>query len=110
MANVKIFSKKNLDIFVDNLIQDKKYEVVAVKSKGKRFVFDTIDSSEELRLDYDITILPPKKYFLPQYENLFNYNLKEKFDVKPDTEKKPLICLIPNLVFTSSSGTSTYPQ
>ncbi len=85
MANVKIFSKKNLNTFVDNLIQDKKYEVVGVKSKGKRFVFDTIDSSEELRLDYDITILPPKKYFLPQYENLMNYNLKEKFDVKPDT-------------------------
>ena len=93
MANVKIFSKKNLNTFVDDLIQDKKYEVVGVKSKGKRFVFDTIDSSEELRLDYDITILPPKKYFLPQYENLMNYNLNEKFDVKPDNENKPRIII-----------------
>ncbi len=93
MANVKIFSKKNLDAFVDSLIQDKKYEVVGVKSKGKRFAFDTIDSAEELRLDYDITILPPKKYFLPQYEKLMNYSLKEKFDVKPDNENKPRIII-----------------
>jgi sulfite reductase subunit B len=93
MANVKTFSKKDLDEFIDKLISDKKYEIVGVKSKGKRFVFDLLDSSEELRLDYDVTILPPKKYFLPQHENLMNYSLKEKFDVKPEVEHKPRIII-----------------
>ena len=88
---IKLITEKELKSFVDKLIQDKTYELVGVKPRGKRFVFDILDSSEELRLDYDITILPPKKYFLPQYEKLMDFNLEESFDVKEDLASKKRI-------------------
>lgn len=82
---IRTISKNELSSFVDNLIDEQKYEVVGVKAKGQRFVFDQLENSDELRLDHDVTILPPKKYFLPQYEEMMDYSLDKPFDVK---EKK----------------------
>jgi len=90
---IEVISKKNLDLFVDNLIKNSKYEVVGVKKKGIRFVFDLLESASELRLDYDITILPPKKYFLPPYEKLMDFELGKSFDVKKSEEFKPRILI-----------------
>jgi len=90
---VKIITKKDLDSFISNLIKEKKYEIIGVKSKGERFVFDTLEDAKELRLDHDVTILPPKKYFLPQYETLMQFNLEKQFEVKPEDEAKPRIIL-----------------
>ena len=64
---IKTISKKDFYSFVDTLIREGTYDVVGVKAKGKSYVFDTLDNTEELCLDYDVTILPPKKYFLPQF-------------------------------------------
>ena len=72
---MKIVSKADFLGFVSDLISDQTLDVVGVKSKGDKFVFGPLDKAEDLRLDYDITILPPKKYFLPQYETLFEYDL-----------------------------------
>ena len=63
---VQLISKKDLLSFVDALIHDTTYEVVGVKARRERFGYDILDSAEELRLDHDVTILPPKKYFLPR--------------------------------------------
>jgi sulfite reductase subunit B len=90
---VKIISKKELTSFVDNLIKQNSYEVVGVKSKGERYVFDILENSAELRLDYDVTILPPKKYFLPQYEKLMSFNLEKPFDVKENDDEKSRIII-----------------
>jgi len=90
---IEIISKKNLDLFVDNLIKNSKYEVVGVKKKDIRFVFDLLESAFELRLDYDVTILPPKKYFLPQYDKLMDFELGKSFDVKKSGEFKPRILI-----------------
>lgn len=79
---VKIISKNNFENFVDNLIKDEQFEVVGVQEKGERYAFDVLEKSGDLRLDYDVTILPPKKYFLPQYEKLMDYNLGKSFEVK----------------------------
>jgi len=72
MSQIKTISKNDLNNFINKLIQDKTYEVVGVKSKDKRFVFGQLEDASELRLDHDVTIIPPKKYFLPQYEKLMN--------------------------------------
>ena len=89
---IKIISKKEINFFVDKLIKEKSYEVVGVKSKGKRFVFGLLENVDELRLDYDVTILPPKKYFLPQYEKLMSFDLEKSFDVKEnDIEESRII-------------------
>jgi len=90
---MKAISKENLNRFVDALIQDETYEVHGVQAKGKKFVFAQLESSEKLRLDYDVTILPPKKYFLPQYEDMMHFNLDKDFSVDPRMQEKPRILI-----------------
>ena len=81
-TTIKIITKTELNSFVKNLINDDRYEVIGVKQKGTHFVFDKLLDESELRLDYDVTILPPKKYFLPQYEPLMTYDLTKPFEVE----------------------------
>jgi len=91
--SVKIITKKNLKDFVKNLIKDKKYEVVGVKEKGIKFAYGPLENANELRLDYDVTLLPPKKYFLPQIEKLIEYNLEKKFEYKREEKVKSRILI-----------------
>lgn len=83
---VKTISKKDFSSFVNSLIKDGRYDVVGVVAKGKRYVFDTLSSADQLQLHYDVTILPPKKYFLPQYEQLLNFSLEKPFEAKPASD------------------------
>ncbi|MFO7678404.1 MAG: 4Fe-4S dicluster domain-containing protein [Thermoplasmatota archaeon] len=89
---MKTISKKDFDVFLNALIADTSYEVIGVKAKENKFVFDELFDASDLRLDYDVTILPPKKYFLPQYEKLMQFDLNESFNVKKQSfEKKRII-------------------
>jgi sulfite reductase subunit B len=94
---IKIIKKQDFDVFLNNLLDDEAYEIVGVKSKQNKFVFDTLHTASELRLDYDVTLLPPKKYFLPQYEKLMDYNLKKEFDVEDNlaSQKRIIIGMHP---------------
>ena len=67
---MKIISKEDFQSFVNALIQEDSWNVIGVKSRGNKFAFAPLDSADELRLDYDVTLLPPKKYFFPQRETL----------------------------------------
>jgi sulfite reductase subunit B len=90
--DVRIITKKDFDSFLTKLIKDKAWETIGVKAKGIRFVFGPLESADELRLDYDVTILPPKKYFLPQYEQMMSYNLTQSFSVEQcDDDRKRII-------------------
>lgn len=57
--------------FVDAMIRAKR--VVAPVAKRKLFVFAQLESSDDLRLDYDVTILPPKKLFFPPAQDLLRF-------------------------------------
>ncbi len=94
---VKTISKKDFSLFVNSLIKDGTYDVVGVVAKGKRYVFDTLSSADELHLQYDVTILPPKKYFLPQYEHLLKFSLEKSYEAKPisDDTKRIIIGVHP---------------
>ena len=70
-------SKRDFLSFVDKKISEKKSRIVGVIQKGSHFVFDDLPSSKDLRLDYDVTILPPKKYFQPQKEILLKFTPKK---------------------------------
>ncbi|HKZ88152.1 MAG TPA: 4Fe-4S dicluster domain-containing protein [Candidatus Bathyarchaeia archaeon] len=72
---MKILMKEDFADFVNSLIKDDSWNVIGVKAKGTKFAFDPLESAGELRLDYDVTLLPPKKYFFPQRETLFTYSL-----------------------------------
>ncbi len=63
--------KDDLPMFIQNLIASQ--EVIGPKAKDSRFIFDLIKDPGELRLDYDITVLPPKKFFFPPRQDLLKY-------------------------------------
>ncbi len=48
--------------------------VYAPQARGDRFVYDRLRRAEDLRLDHDVTLLPPKKYFLPPRERLAQFD------------------------------------
>ena len=69
-----VLQKKNFDKFVMSLLQ--KTTVVAPVAKGNnQYSFEEISSSSDIALKYIPTILPPKKYFMPQYETLAEYDV-----------------------------------
>ena len=43
-------------------------------AKRSRFVFEQLESPDELRLDYDVTILPPKKLFFSPAQDLLRFD------------------------------------
>ncbi len=90
---MKIISKEDFKSFVDALISDDSLKVIGVKSRGNKFAFGPLESAEELRLDYDVTLLPPKKYFFPQRETLFTYDLADGFSAKNPKELKPMVII-----------------
>lgn len=51
------------------------YQVVGPKQKHGQYMFDVIENVADLALLYPTTILPPKKYLVPQKEVLLNYHL-----------------------------------
>ncbi|MBN1280883.1 MAG: 4Fe-4S dicluster domain-containing protein [Candidatus Thermoplasmatota archaeon] len=93
MNTLRAITKKELHCFVDALIADGTYDVVGVKAKGKRFVYGPLDHAEDLRLDHDVTILPPKKYFLPPLESMMQYDLKKPFEVQATFDNKQRIII-----------------
>lgn len=90
---IKTITKKDFLSFVNALIAEETYEVVGVKSKGKHFVYDTLTNASELCLNHDVTILPPKKYFLPQYEHLLKFSLEKPFEQEETMDAKPRIII-----------------
>jgi len=68
--------------------------VIGVQSKEDKFVYDLLRSSAELRLDYDVTILPPKKYFLRPAEILLRFD-GEKYEAEFDDEEFVLVGVHP---------------
>lgn len=88
---MKIIAKEDFQKFIDALIKDDSWSVIGVKSRGNKFAFAPLDSAKELRLDYDVTLLPPKKYFFPQRETLFTYDLSDGFSAKNPEEPKPMV-------------------
>src|SRR5512139_2479056 len=90
---MKIVSKEDFKNFVNALIADNSWNVIGVKPKGNKFAFGPLESADELRLDYDVTLLPPKKYFFPQRETLFTYNLANGFSAKDPADFKPTVII-----------------
>lgn len=91
---MKIISKEDFGEFVDDLIKNDFRDVVGVQSKDSHYVFDELEKAEDLTLDYDVTILPPKKYLMPQREAILEYEDEDgDFSIDPFTEVEPRIIL-----------------
>jgi sulfhydrogenase subunit beta (sulfur reductase) len=68
-----ILKKSDLDTLISKL--SAKREVVAPVKRGvKNFAFESVTSAKEISLTYVPTILPPKKYFMPQREKIQEFD------------------------------------
>ncbi len=71
-VTVKLIDENALGVWVEALIRAG--TVYGVQARDQRFVFDHLTKATDLRLDYDVTLLPPKKYFHPQREVLSTFD------------------------------------
>jgi sulfhydrogenase subunit beta (sulfur reductase) len=82
-----ILPKAKLSAFVEELQAN--FRVVGPVRTEHGYAFEDIDQAEHLQLEYNTTILPPKKYFLPQREVLLNYHSEtdeqgaRRIEIKP---------------------------
>ena len=86
--------KDRFKSFVSALVgSDQK--VVGVQAKDDKFAFGELTDADKLRLDYDVTILPPKKYMLPQKETLMNFEVAGAAQTVQPDEKMVLLGVHP---------------
>lgn len=64
-------AEQDLGSFVGKLIE--KGRVIGPVARKNTFVFHELSSPRELRLDYDVTILPAKKAFFPPHQPLVTF-------------------------------------
>jgi sulfhydrogenase subunit beta (sulfur reductase) len=72
----QIMPKSRFQEFVEFLLTEDN-RLVAPVAKGPQFAFAEIESAAEagkIRMDYDISILPPKKFVMPQHETLVEFS------------------------------------
>ncbi|MGC9455430.1 MAG: 4Fe-4S dicluster domain-containing protein [Phycisphaerae bacterium] len=72
------------------------YRLAAPVAKGHQFAFDFIETPEEagrIRMDYDITILPPKKFLHPMYEDLLRFGGRDPSSAEQVIKAEPTVIL-----------------
>ncbi len=89
--SLKILDKEAVAPLVEALRAD--YQVVAPQAKGTKFAYDPVTDPALVRLDYDTTILPPKKVFQPQRERLATFTRGEDPVVETVVEVAPTVVL-----------------
>jgi sulfhydrogenase subunit beta (sulfur reductase) len=90
---VKKITKRDFASFVEALIGMR--SVIAVQAKGDRFDFAPLESAADLRLDYDVTLQPPKKYFQPPTEVLLTFEVGGPYQSQFDEQEFILLGVHP---------------
>jgi sulfhydrogenase subunit beta (sulfur reductase) len=70
--NAYFLKENDLGHFIDRLIAVTR--VIGPVAKKTKFVFAELTAATDLRLDYDCTILPPKKVFFPPQQPLLTFH------------------------------------
>ena len=91
--SIKKLSKKDFESFVDSLIKTEK--VIGVQAQGDKFNFAALASAKDLRLDYDVTLRPPKQFIQPNVETLLTFETGGAYKSQYDHEKFILIGVHP---------------
>jgi ferredoxin len=87
-----VIDKKAMSPFIAKMMGG--YRVVGPVAKGTQFAFNEIGDPEDLRLDYNTSILPPKKYLQPQEERLMTFSHTGKTTVVETTiEADPTVIM-----------------
>ena len=72
--SLMILDKGSLAPLVNALMAN--YQVIGPQAKGPKFAFEPISDPAQLRLDYNTTILPPKKVLQPPQERLATFTMR----------------------------------
>jgi len=72
--SVSTVTKDQFKQFVSSLIGCGQ-KVVGVQAKNDKFAFGDLKKADDLRLDYDVTVLSPRKYVLPPKEALLSFEV-----------------------------------
>ena len=70
-ARAFYIEERDFGSFVDAL--RKATRVIGPVAKRQKFVFAELESASDLRLDYDVTLLPPKKIFFPPNQEILKF-------------------------------------
>lgn len=85
--SLKIIAKSDIAAFVSSAMSH--YEVLSPIARENAFAFAPIRDATLVRLDYNTTILPPKKAFLPQEETLFTFEKDGGFSTQAIFDTQP---------------------
>ncbi len=81
MSN-KYISKKDFAPWVASLV--KEHELHGPVSKKSKFVLGRITNVEQLQLQYDYVMLPPKQYIFPTYQDMLKFDAQGlQQDIQP---------------------------
>ncbi len=72
----RVVDKERLPDLIAGLSSD--HEVIGPIEKDGRFVFAPISDPSQIRLDYDTTLLPPKKWLMPPEETMMHFNCADE--------------------------------
>lgn len=106
--SVKKLSKEELIKLVNSLIASQK--VYGVAAKGDKFDYAQLEDANDLRLDYDVTLLPPKKYFQPQHETLVTFKGQGDYKAVFDDEKFVVVGVHPYDIVAISQMDKLFSQ
>jgi len=84
---IKKLSPAAFDAWVDGLVG--KQRVIGVQADGDRFSFLPLARAADLRLDYDVTKIPPKKLFQPTPETLMTFTRGGTYE--PVFDREPFV-------------------
>ncbi len=85
--SIKKVTKDSLNKWVDTLIAKQRVYGPVAQWKNTRFNFEQLDEADALRLDYDVVITSPKKFFQPQHEKLLTFNENGAYQTVKDAEQ-----------------------
>lgn len=113
--SLKILDKGAVALLIEGLMAD--YEVIGPRAKGPKFAFEQLTDPNQLRLDYDTTILPPAKKMLHRtWERLAAFEMGEDPRVNTIVEAKPTVlfglhtCDLRSIRLMDAAFTENYPD
>ena len=90
----QILPKEKFGQFVSFLMTE--HKVVAPMVKGPQFAFGEVQTPQDaqaIRMNYDISILPLKKYLLPTQETLLEFGSRDPASASQVVKSKPRVIL-----------------
>jgi sulfhydrogenase subunit beta (sulfur reductase) len=85
----RMIDKEHLPDLVSGLATE--FEVVGPQAKGDSFVYAPLEDPQDLRLDFDTTLLPPKEWFLPPRERMMRFATADNEVVDAGVDAPPRV-------------------